>query len=140
MKDANEDAFRECQHVPSVVTWPCAEVALRNCSLHSQFQPFLRYFCYSVLLPFYFTDQSQISTLLHLYGSLIRSKLDYGCMVYLHTEHTLGMGLNAVKYSCMGMSAIGSACKSYICLLEPVQNVKSPSWLHFQLSTALAVV
>jgi len=37
-------------------------------------------------------------TLLHLYRSLIRSKLDYVCMVF------------------------GSARKSYLYLLEPVQN------------------
>ena len=38
------------------------------------------------------------STLLHLYRSLIRSKLDYGCIVY------------------------GSACPSYLVKLDPIQN------------------
>jgi len=37
-------------------------------------------------------------TLLHLYRSLIRSKLDYGCIVY------------------------GSACGSYLRILDPIQN------------------
>ena len=41
---------------------------------------------------------SDENTLLHLYRSLIRSKLDYGAVVY------------------------GSARKSYLCMLEPVQN------------------
>ena len=38
------------------------------------------------------------STLLKLYDSTIRSKLDYGCMVY------------------------GSACDSYLKMLDPIQN------------------
>ena len=37
-------------------------------------------------------------TLLHLYRSLIRSKLDYGCIVY------------------------GSSCGSYLRMLDPIQN------------------
>ena len=50
-------------------------------------------------------NQADQETLLHLYRSLIRSKLDYGCIVY------------------------GSARGSYLRMLDPIQNHALRLWL-----------